>query len=191
MSRVDAMPLAEWLPSWQQGSSETFAPLFDDAYGELRRIAAMRIAQVSGDATLSPTELLHEAVLRVLDGEVRWQNRAHFFASMSIYMRAVLVDHARARLSDKRGAGALHVTLGAADHGEDSPILDLLALDQALTRLEALDARSSAVLHLALFAGLGRHDIAEVVGVSVQIVDRELRFAKSWLQRHLLSSTGA
>lgn len=180
------LPLTQWLQSWQQGNADAFASVFEQAYAQLRQIAAMRIAKVAGDATLSPTELLHEAVLRVLGRDVTWQNRAHFFASMSVYMRAVLVDHARARLSDKRGAGAVHITLEAAERGEESSIVDLLALDQALNQLEQLDARSSAVLHLTLFAGLARNDIAEVLKVSVQIVDRELRFAKSWLHHHAL-----
>jgi len=180
------LPLTQWLQSWQAGNAEAFSSLFEQTYTELRQIAAMRIARVAGGATLSPTELLHEAVLRVIGGAVTWQNRAHFFASMSVYMRAVLVDHARARFSDKRGAGAVHVTLAGAEQGEESGIVDLLALDQALSQLEALDARSSAVLHLSLFAGLSRHEIAEVMGVSVQIVDRELRFAKSWLHHHAL-----
>jgi RNA polymerase sigma factor (TIGR02999 family) len=180
------LPLTQWLQSWQQGNADAFASVFEQAYAELRQIAAMRIARVAGDATLTPTELLHEAVLRVLGRDVTWQNRAHFFASMSVYMRAVLVDHARARFSDKRGAGAVHITLEGAERGEESSIIDLLALDQALNQLEQHDARSSAVLHLTLFAGLARHDIAEVLNVSVQIVDRELRFAKSWLHHHAL-----
>lgn len=179
-------PLTQWLLAWREGNVAAFAPLFEQAYAELREIAAMRIAKVAGNATLTPTELLHEAVLRVMGSDVTWQNRAHFFASMSIYMRAVLVDHARARLSDKRGAGAVHVTLEASERGEGSSIIDLLALDQALNQLEQLDARSSAVLHFSLFAGLPRHEIAEVMKVSVQIVDRELRFAKSWLRHHAL-----
>ncbi len=180
------LPLTQWLQSWQQGNADAFASVFEQAYAELRQIAAMRIAKVAGDATLSPTELLHEAVLRVIGSKVTWQNRAHFFASMSVYMRAVLVDHARARLSDKRGGGAVHVTLERAESGEASGIVDLLALDQALRQLEQLDARSSAVLHLTLFAGLARNEIADVLNVSVQIVDRELRFAKSWLHHHAL-----
>ena len=180
------LPLTQLLQSWQHGNADAFSSLFEQAYAQLRQIAAMRIAKASGDVTLTPTELLHEAVLRVIDGSVTWQNRAHFFASMSVYMRAVLVDRARARLSDKRGAGAVHVTLGAAERCEESGAVDLLALDQELHQLEQLDARSSAVLHLTLFAGLSRHEIAEVLKVSVQVVDRELRFAKSWLHHHVL-----
>lgn len=177
--------LTALLQSWQQGDGASLNQVFDRTYAELRQIAVSRIRQVAGRSTLAPTELMHEAALRVLDASVDWQNRAHFFASMSLYMRAVLVDHARARLSDKRGGAQLHVTLDGADVGAESGIADLLALEDALNRLETLDRRSSAVLHLTYFAGLNRHEIADVLKVSVQIVDRELRFAKSWLNTHL------
>ncbi len=103
-------------------------------------------------------------------------------------MRTVLIDRARARLSQKRGGNALHVTLSQIEVGAESQVLDLLALDDALIRLEALDERSSSVLHLTYFGGLNRHQIAQVLAVSVQIVDRELRFAKSWLNTHIEST---
>lgn len=182
---AETMSLTGMLQSWQQGDGAALAGVFERAYAELRQIAASRIRQVAGRSTLAPTELMHEAVLRVLEAPVDWQNRAHFFASMSLYMRAVLVDHARARLSDKRGGAQLHITLGKAEVGAESGIADLLALESALAQLETLDARSSAVLHLTYFAGLERREIAAVLQVSVQIVDRELRFAKSWLNTHL------
>ena len=177
--------LTALLQLWRQGDGASLNQVFDRTYAELRQIAVSRIRQVAGRSTLAPTELMHEAALRVLDASVDWQSRAHFFASMSLYMRAILVDHARARFSDKRGGAQLHVTLGGADVGAESGIADLLALEDALNRLETLDRRSSAVLHLTYFAGLGRHEIADVLKVSVQIVDRELRFAKSWLNTHL------
>jgi RNA polymerase sigma factor (TIGR02999 family) len=177
--------LAALLAQWQKGDGAAFASLFEQGYVELKSVAAMRIAQVSGNATLTPTELLHEAVLRVMDAGATWQNRAHFFASMSIYMRSVLVDRARARQSDKRAAVFAQLTLVDAEAGEESGISDLLALDHALNQLEQLDARSSAVLHLTYFAGLKRTEISEVLKVSPQVVDRELRFAKSWLNAQL------
>ncbi len=174
------------LDSWRDGNDASLDQLFNLAYEQLKQIAAQRLRSTDGSTTLSPTELINEAVVRVMGAAPQWQNRAHFFASMSLYMRAVLVDHARARHSERRGSPMLHVTLGhARDVGDDSAIADLLALDGALHQLEALDARSSSVLHLTYFAGLDRHQIAEVLEVSVQIVDRELRFAKSWLNAHL------
>ncbi|MCQ4165577.1 ECF-type sigma factor [Tahibacter harae] len=178
-------PLTALLQSWRQGDGASLNQVFEQAYAELRRIAAGRLRQVDGRSTLAPTELMHEAALRVLDAPVDWHNRAHFFASMSLYMRAVLVDHARARLADKRGGAQLHLSLGGVEAGDESGIAELLALEDALARLEILDARSSAVLHLTCFAGLSRHEIAEVLKVSVQIVDRELRFAKTWLNTQL------
>jgi RNA polymerase sigma factor (TIGR02999 family) len=178
--------LTQMLDSWRDGNDASLNDLFDLAYDQLKQIAAQRLRSTDASATLSPTELVNEAVVRVMGATPQWQNRSHFFASMSLYMRAVLVDHARARQSERRGNGVLHVTLGhARELGDDSAIADLLALDSALNQLEAQDARSSAVLHLVYFAGFDRHQIAEVLGIAVQIVDRELRFAKSWLNAHL------
>ena len=173
------------LQDWQQGEGSAYAALFEQAYVELRRLAQQRINAMGPAVTLSPTELVHEAVLRVMNTELHWKDRNHFFASLSLYMRAVLVDRARARASLKRGGGATHLALSQVELGGDSGNLDLIALDSALKRLEELDPRCGSVLHLTCFAGLKRQQIAEVLNVSVQIVDRELRFAKSWLTNHL------
>jgi len=173
------------LAAWHSGDGAAFAQVFDQTYGQLKKIAAQRLREVAGDSTLTPTELLHETVLRVVDAPKDWRNRAHFFASMSLYMRAVLVDHARARATDKRGGRHLHVTLTGAGLGEESNISDLLALDQALNQLAELDARSAEVLHLTYFGGLDRQQIAEVLKISLATVDRELRFARAWLAEHL------
>jgi RNA polymerase sigma factor (TIGR02999 family) len=177
--------LTTLLEDWQQGDGAVYGAVFEQAYGELRRIARQRIRSMGSGVTLSPTELVHEAALRVIDTELHWKDRNHFFASLSLYMRAVLVDRARARASLKRGGGATHLALSQVELGGDSGSLDLLALDSALQRLEELDPRCGSVLHLTCFAGLKRQQIAEVLDVSVQIVDRELRFAKSWLTSHL------
>jgi len=177
--------LTSLINAWQHGDGAAFAQLFDQVYDQLKRIAAQRLREVGGDSTLAPTELLHEAVLRIADAPKDWHNRAHFFASMSLYIRAVLVDHARARAAEKRGGRNLHVTLTGANLGVDSNIADLLALDQALNKLEALDARSAEVLHLTYFAGLEREQIADVLKVSVATVDRELRFSRSWLNANM------
>ncbi len=173
------------LQAWRDGDGSAYGSLFEHAYTELKQIAAQRIGIGQSSATLSPTALVNEAVVKVMGNQLRWQDRNHFFASMSLYMRNILIDHARARLSDKRGGKACHVTLEQLELGEESHILDLLALDSALRELESLDTRSSAVLHLTYFAGLGRQQIAEVLDVSVQVVDRELRFSKSWLNAHI------
>lgn len=177
--------LTELLQSWQQGDGAAFAQVFDQVYAQLREIAAQRLRQHGGENTLAPTELLHEAVLRIVDAPMNWKNRAHFFATMSLYIRSALVDHARARTAAKRGGHAIKVTLTQSDAGEESMVADLLSLDQALRKLEALDPRSAEVLHLSYFAGLDREQIVDVLQVSMSTVDRELRFARAWLSREL------
>jgi RNA polymerase sigma factor (TIGR02999 family) len=173
------------LQAWREGDGSAYASLFEGAYAELKQIASQRIGVGQASDTLSPTALVNEAVVRVMGSQLRWEDRNHFFASMSLYMRTILIDHARARLSDKRGGKALHLTLDHIELGEESQILDLLALDSALRKLESLDPRSSSVLHLTYFAGMGRQQIAELLSVSVQVVDRELRFSKTWLNTHI------
>ena len=177
--------LTAQLDAWRRGEDGARDRLFDLAYAQLRRIASERLQAQRGEAALSPTELVHEAVLRVLGRAPDWLDRAHFCASMSLYMRAVLIDHARARQAERRGGDVLHVTLSQVQAGERSVIVDLLAIDEALQQLEVQDPRAAAVLHLSYFAGLDRQQIAAVMQVSVQIVDRELRFAKSWLNARL------
>lgn len=182
---ANAGSLTELLRSWQSGDGAAFAQVFDQVYAQLREIAALRLRQHGGDATLAPTELLHEAVLRIVDTPMNWRNRAHFFATMSLYIRSALVDHARARAAAKRGGQVVKVTLTQADEGEESMVADLLSLDQALRKLEAHDPRGAEVLHLMYFAGLDREQIVDVLQVSMSTVDRELRFARAWLSREL------
>ncbi len=177
------LSLTSLIESWREGQDSARKQLFEAAYLQLKEIATKHLRFEHG--LLSPTELLHEAALCVLDRVPEWHDRAHFFASMSLYMRGVLIDHARMRASERRGQGALHVSLSHAELGAESPIADLLALDQALQLLEQRDTRCAAVLHLSIFAGLGRTEIAGLLDVSVQIVDRELRFARTWLSAQL------
>ena len=148
-------------------------------------VAAQRLREVGANATLTPTELLHEAVLRAVEAPMNFKNRAHFFATMSLMIRSTLVDHARARAAQKRGGDVLRITLTQADVGEESIIVDILALDQALLKLEVLDARSSEVLHLTYFAGFDRQQIVDVLQLSMATVDRELKFARAWLSKEL------
>ena len=177
--------LTTLLQDWQAGDGAAFSQLFDRVYEQLKTIAAYRLREVAGHSTLSPTELLHEAVLRIADAPSDWKNRAHFFASMSLVIRATLVDHARAQATQKRGGQQLHITLTNADLGEESQIADLLALDQALAALEKIDPRGSEVLHLTYFAGLECKEIAAVLDIPLATVNRELRFARAWLHTTL------
>ncbi len=179
-------PLTALLHSWRQGSGTAFGTLIERVYDQLRAIAARRLGRSGGGATLSPTELIHEALLGVMDSPREFENRAHFFATMSLAVRSLLVDHARARSAGKRGGGLVRVTLSHAElGGQDGGIVGLLAVEEALAQLERLDARCGRILHLTCFAGLSRQEIAGLLGVSVPTVDRELRFGRSWLNEAL------
>ncbi len=179
--------LTTLLHSWRQGSSTAFGTLIDQVYVQLRAIAAKRLCRSCGFATLSPTELIHEALLGVMASPREFENRVHFFATMSLAIRSLLIDHARAQSAGKRGGGMIRVTLNAEleERGEDGRTVALLVIEEALVQLERLDARCGRVLHLTCFAGLSREEIAGLLGISVPTVDRELRFGRAWLNKVL------
>ena len=188
MSAVEHAPLitnsdlTRLLREWRNGDGRVFSALIEQAYPALKRIAAHRVVHQNGAATLSPTELVHEAALGMMRSPMDFANRAHFFATMSLAMRSILVDHARARAADKRGGDGVQISLSHADAGDEGGLaVDLLALEQALAQLEALDPRCGQVMHLTYFGGLQQEEIAAVLNVSVPTVKRDLRFARSWL----------
>jgi RNA polymerase sigma factor (TIGR02999 family) len=188
-SRRD-LPLTAQLRSWQQGSGTAFGELVDQVYDHLKAIAAQRTRHGGRLVTLSPTEVLHEALLGLMPAPAEFKNRAHFFATLSLAIRSILVDHARARAADKRGAGAIRVTLAEVEKiagaaGGAGAAIDLLVIDDALQRLARLDARCGQVMHLKCFAGLDREEIAGLLEISVPTVDRERRFARAWLNKAL------
>lgn len=172
------------LHAWRDGDRDAFARLVSQLEGELRRMASSRLRGLE-TPSLGPGDLLHEALLKLMKRPPDWQDRGHFFATVSTAMRSVMVDHARARAADKRGGDWQQVTYTLSAHGEESWVTDLLTLDQLLTRLQTEDARAHEVLQLTYFGGLQREEIAEVLGVSVPTVDRELRFARAWLAEQL------
>jgi RNA polymerase sigma factor (TIGR02999 family) len=176
-------PLTELLHAWRKGDGAAFEKVFKSAHAQLRKMAGGRLRGENDLVTLFPTELLHEAVVRVMDSPPDLANRAHFFATMSLLMRSVLVDHARARLANKRGAGAVKVVLEEEEHGEESAVFDLLALDQALRRLELLNPRGARIIEMTYFGGLGRDEIAGLLRVSVPTVDRDLKAARAWIDK--------
>lgn len=181
-----ALPaLTQLLHAWQRGDGDAFGRLVGAVHGELLRMAGSRLRAADGQ-TLSRGDLLNEALLRLMQGtQPDWQSRAHFFATVSLTMRSVLVDHARQRLAAKRGGDAERVTWTLEAFGEESLAADLLTLDALLRQLQAEDPRAAEVLQLTYFAGLAREDIALVLDVSLATVDRELRFARAWLGEQL------
>ena len=151
-------------------------------YPELRRLAARYMQSERPDHTLQPTALVNELYVRLMsDQPVDWQDRAHFFAFAARKLRHILVDHARrARLRER-----IMLSLGPAEGGSGAAEADLLALDQAMQRLEEAHGRSCRVLELRFFAGLTDAESAEVLGVSVPTVRRDFRYARAWLAAHL------
>jgi len=174
------------LLAWGQGDQAALDQLIPLVHQELRRIARRQMAHERPGQTLQATALVNEAYMRLVDlKRMKWQNRAHFFAMSARLMRRVLVDTARAKGYHKRGGGAQKVSLDEALVISDEPGHDLVALDDALKALEALDPRKSEVVELRFFGGLSVEETAEALHVSADTVMRDWRFAKGWLLREL------
>jgi RNA polymerase sigma factor (TIGR02999 family) len=173
------------LAAWSNGEQAVGSPLMDAVYGELRRLARGYLRRERRDHSLPPTALVHEAYLKLVDQRrVRWQSRAHFFAIAAHVMRRILVDHARAHGAAKRGAGA-KVPLQDIDASADAPDVEILALDAALDRFEAIDRRRSQLVELRFFGGLTVDETAVVLGVAPITVKRDWALARAWLYREL------
>ena len=173
------------LPAWSEGEAAAGDALMDAVYTELRRRARGYLSRERSDHTLPPTALVHEASLRLVDQRhVRWQNRAHFFAIAARVMRRILVDHARARASIKRGGGE-PVRLVDEDGRLEPPPIDILALDVALDRLAAVDSRQGQLVELRFFGGLTIEEAATVLSVAAVTAKRDWSMARAWLYREL------
>jgi len=154
-------------------------------YDELRALAAAYLRRERDGHTLQPTALVHEAFLRLVDQRTAtWENRAHFFGVAARLMRRIIVDHARARLAEKRGGGRL-VTLDTESPISDERATDVLRVDEVLAELERLDERQARVVELRFFGGLTIEEAAAVLGVSPMTVKRDWLVARAWLQREL------
>jgi RNA polymerase sigma factor (TIGR02999 family) len=176
------------LVAWSNGEEGARNRLIEAVYGQLRQLARARLRREAADHSLSPTALVHEAYLRLVDQQrVKWQNRAHFFAIAARLMRRILVDHARARGAGKRGAG-LRVSLAGLEPGTPPRDLDVLALDAALDRLAAIDPRQGQLVELRFFGGLDIEETAAVLGVSPVTVKRDWALSRAWLFRELRGS---
>lgn len=178
-----AAQVTQLLREWQQGSPRAASDLATLIYGELRRLAVQRLRSERREHTLQPTALVNEAWLRLGDARADWQNRSHFLAMAAVAMRRVLVDHARQRDAAKRGLGVAKVSYDAELHDLPGPMPDdrLLALDAALTRLDALDRRLAQVVELRFFAGLSVEETAAALDIAPATVKREWAAARAWL----------
>jgi RNA polymerase sigma factor (TIGR02999 family) len=178
--------VTQLLLAWSEGDQDALAKLMPLVYAELHRLAKHYMRSERPGHTLQTTALANEAYIRLIDArQVRWQNRAHFFAVSARLIRQILVDFARKRRYKKRGGEVRHISLDEAlaigQHRDD----DLTSLDDALRALGEIDARKSQVVELRFFGGLSVDETAEVLQVSPETVRRDWRLAKAWLRRHL------
>jgi RNA polymerase sigma factor (TIGR02999 family) len=160
--------------------------LVDHVYATLRRMANKHMAAERGGHTLTPTALVHEAYLRLVDQEqVAWKDRAHFYCIAARVMRRVLIDHARRRLAGKRGGGQVFMTLNTDVEVPVTSPEAVIELDQALDRLDALSTRQRQVVEMRFFGGMTHEEVATVLDVSVPTVRRDWRLAQAWLKREM------
>jgi RNA polymerase sigma factor (TIGR02999 family) len=180
--------VTQLLVDWSNGDQEALNRLFPLVYAELRRQAGRYLRRERVGHTLQTTALIHEAYVRLVDQRsVRWENRTHFFAVAAQLMRRILVDHARGRRRAKRGGALARVPLDEALVVAAGQLnVDVLALDEALTKLMAIDLRQSQVVELRFFSGLSIEETAAVLNVSPATVKNDWNIAKAWLRREMV-----
>jgi RNA polymerase sigma factor (TIGR02999 family) len=178
--------VTQLLLDWSEGNEAALAKLMPIVYKELRRLAHQYLNRERDDHSLQTTDLVHEAYLRLVDQRrARWQNRSHFFGVSAQLMRRILVDHARRHKRVKRGGGAPVGLLEEAAVVSSQSDVDLLALDEALSRLAVMDPRKARIVELRFFGGLEVSETAVFLDVSEITVMRDWKMAKAWLHREL------
>ncbi len=180
--------VSKLLLNWGHGDQDAREALIPLVYDELRRLARHHLRRERPNHTLQSAALVNEAYLRLIrQDQPQWQNRAHFFGVAAQLMRHILVDHARNRAAAKRGAGAPRLTLDPEVALPQERDVDLVALDDALNQLAALDSQQSRVVELRFFGGLSIDETSVVLGISPATVKREWATARAWLQREMKS----
>jgi RNA polymerase sigma factor (TIGR02999 family) len=180
--------VTQMLIDWSKGDTDAPQRLMPLVYEELRQLAHQYLQRERPDHTLQATGLVHEAYLRLVDqSTTTWQNRAHFFGVAARLMRRILVDYARSHRAAKRGGNWDKLAFDEALAPSDERSVDLIALDDALKDLGALDSRQSQIVELRFFGGLTVEEVGEVLEVSPRTVKREWRMAKAWLRREIMS----
>lgn len=184
------------LRKWRGGDQAALDSLLPMVYEELRRLAHRSMRSERADITLQPTALVAEAYLRLVDMEVPWNDRVHFYAVAANLMRRILVSEARRRQAQKRGGverplSLDELSLGGFEIADDQVGSPLIALDEALAKLEAFDARKAKVVELRCFAGLTIEDTALALELSHATVERDLKTAKAWLAKEIRAASGS
>ncbi len=190
--REPAVDVTRLLRSVKAGNPTDLDALLSAIYDDLHRLAAKQMQGERGDHTLQPTALVHEAYLKLVDQRsTEWHDRLHFFAVAARIIRRILVDHARARASAKRGGGRDRIPLERVQIAADASDVDLVTLDEALRELADLDGRQAQVVELRFFAGLTIEEVAQFLSISHRSVDRDWTCAKAWLYCRLAGDGGA
>jgi len=174
------------LHAWRKGETGALNALVSLMYPVLHDLAAAQMHRERPGHTLQPTALLNEAFLRLARaGQIDWQDRAHFLAISARLMRQVLVDNARSRTYEKRGGGVRNASLQEADQARDMDLEEILTVHMAIEALEKQDSRKAQVVELRFFGGLTVEEIADVLGISEETVNRDWRLARAWLLKHI------
>lgn len=182
---ADQQSITQLLNRWSTGDKEAGAALTPMVYDELQRMAKRLFRSEKRSHTLQPTALVHEAFVKLVEVDVTWQDRAHFFSLAARMMRRLLVNHANARNAAKRGGNAIRMTLDESALADGSADADLLDLEEALQGLAELDPRKAELIELQYFGGLSFKEMEEVTGLSSSTLDRDLRMARAWLKDQL------
>lgn len=173
------------LSTWRDGDREALEQVSDLVYQELKRLARGKMSKERPGHTLQTTALVNEAVIGMMGADIEYQDRNHFMVVAARMMRRILIDHARSKQRAKRGSGMRPVTLNEKLQGAETWSADILALDDALNRLEAFDARKAKIIEGQYFAGLSTAQLADLLDVSERTVERDARLARAWLARKL------
>ncbi len=181
MTPPHTQEVTQLLAKLSNGDRTALDELLPLVYDELRRLADRYLRRERSDHTLQATALVNEAYLRLVDQNVPWQNRAHFFGVAAEMMRRILVDHARGHQAQKRGSGGVKLSLDEAINMSDERAADLISLDEALNALAQFDPQKSRIVELRFFAGLSIEETAKVLGIGTATVIRQWRMAKAWL----------
>jgi len=183
-----ASEITTLLAAWSEGNREAMDQLLPLVYEQLLALARSRLSLEAAGHTLRPTELVHEAYLRLVQSEIPASNRAHFYALCAQLMRRILIDHAKASLRQKRGGGAVVIALDGLDVASPETPERVLAIHEALEKLAELDARKAQAVELVVFGGLEQEIASQALGISVATLRRDLTMAKAWLHRAIRHS---
>ncbi len=177
----------------EQGDPQAAEKLLPLVYDELRKLAAVKLAQEQPGQTLQATALVHDAYIRLVDVEKaqHWNSRGHFFGAAAEAMRRILVEKARRKRGSSAGGGYVRVEMSAAFAEVEKPGLDLVALSESLDKLQAKDPRAAELVKLRFFAGLTRQQAAEALGISIATADNDWAYAKGWLKTELAGKSGS